>query len=133
MTETPFTILIADRNPHVRDFLKREMAAEGYRIRLAENGRDVLKWSYDPKPLDLLILDPDLPDVDADTLFSRLADRIPALPMVIHTFISDCAVSRDICRTAIFVEKGGNSVESLKQAVACLIAEIKQQEPGAVT
>lgn len=132
MTETPFTILIADRNPHVREFLKREMAAEGYRIRLAENGRDVLKYSYDPEPLNLLILDPDLPDVDADTLLARLANRIPALPMVIHTFLSDCALSRDICRNAIFVEKRGNSIESLKQAVAGLIAEIEQQEHGAI-
>ena len=30
------TILIADRNPHVRSFLQREMGREGYRVRLAE-------------------------------------------------------------------------------------------------
>jgi len=133
MTENPFTILIADRNPHVREFLKREMASEGYRIRLAENGKDVLNYSYGPEPLDLLILDPDLPDVDADTLFARLANRIPALPMVIHTFLSDCSVSRDMCRNAIYIEKRGNSIESLKQAVAGLIADITEPDHGVVS
>lgn len=121
MTETTFTILIADRNPHVREFLKREMAAEGYRIRLAENGKDVLKWSYAPEPLDLLILDPDLPDVDADTLFARLADRIPALPMVIHTFLSDYRVPETHPGDVALVEKRGSSIESLKQIVARLL------------
>ena len=123
MTETTFTILIADRNPHVREFLKREMAAEGYRIRLAENGRDVLKWTYDPEPLDLLILDPDLPDVDANTLFTRLADRIPALPIVIHTFLSDYSVPEINTGDIAFVEKRGSSIETLKQIVERLLIQ----------
>ena len=113
-----FTILIADRNPHVRELLKREMVAEGYRVRLAENGRDVLKWSYDSGPIDLLILDPDLPDIDESTLFARLADRIPTLPMVIHTLLSDYTTSKSISGTVAFVEKSGNSMEKLKQVVA---------------
>ncbi len=116
--EEKFTILIADRNLHVRNLLKREMVAEGYRVRLAENGRDVLKWSYDSIPLDLLILDPDLPDIDESALFAQLADRIPALPMVIHTLLSDYTTPNRISGTAAFVEKSGSSMEKLKQVVA---------------
>jgi len=117
-TKEEFTLLIADRNPHIRELLKREMVAEGYRVRLAENGRDVLKWSYDSDPLDFLILDPDLPDIDESALFARLADRIPALPMVIHTLRSDYTVPKRVSGTVAFVEKGGGSVEKLKQVVA---------------
>jgi DNA-binding NtrC family response regulator len=117
-------ILIADRNLHVRNLLKREMVAEGYGVRLAENGRDVLKWSYDPGPIDLLVLDPDLPDIDECALFSRLADRIPALPMVIHTFLSDYTVPSGISGTVAYVEKGGSSIEGLKQVVAEFQTEV---------
>ena len=113
-----FIILIADRNLHVRNLLKREMVAEGYGVRLAENGRDVLKWSYDSIPLDLLILDPDLPDIDESALFAQLADRIPALPMVIHTLLSDYTTPMRITGTVAFVEKRGSSIERLKQVVA---------------
>ena len=116
--EKKFTILIADRNLHVRNLLKREMVAEGYGVTLAENGRDVLKWSYDSSPLDLLILDPDLPDIDESALFARLADRIPALPIIIHTLRSDYTSPERISGTVAFVEKGGSSVEKLKQVVA---------------
>lgn len=116
-------ILIADRNPHVRELLKREMIAEGYRVRLAENGRDVLKWSYESGPLDLMILDPDLPDIDESDLFARLADRIPALPMVIHTLLSDYNTPKRISGTVAYVEKGGSSIESLKQVVADILTK----------
>jgi len=121
MMEDRFTILIADRNPHVREYLKREMAAEGYSIRLAENGKEVLKWSYDPEPLDLLILDPDLPDADGVALFARLSNRVPALPMVIHTFLSDFTPPATGVGDIAFVEKQGGSIESLKRIVERLL------------
>ena len=123
-----FTILIADRNPHVRELLKREIVAEGYHVRLAENGREVLKWSYDSDPIDLLILDPDLPDIDESALLSHLADRIPALPMVIHTFLSDYTVSSGISRTVTYVEKREGSIENLKQVIADFLNKADRAE-----
>ena len=117
-----YSILIADRNPRVRELLRREIVAEGYHVRLAENGQQVLKWSYDSKPVDLLILDPDLPDIDASVLLSRLADRIPALPMVIHSVLPDYTVPSEISGTVAYVEKGGSSIESLKRIVEGLLA-----------
>jgi CheY-like chemotaxis protein len=109
--------LIADRNPHVRKFLKRELEAEGYRIRLAESGIEVLKWAFHPDRLDLIILDPDLPDTGAGQLMDKLKDRIPPLKVVIHAFLSDYAAPHDTLNADAFIEKGGNSIESLKKAI----------------
>ncbi len=116
-----FTILIADRNPHVREFLKREMATEGYEVRLAENGREVLKLAYQTEAPDLLILDPDMPDTEVVFILKKLQNRIPALPVIIHTFISDYADIEAFFTTAGFVEKKGNSVESLKEMVSNIL------------
>jgi len=110
-------ILIADRNPHVREFLKREMAAEGYEVQLAENGRQVLKLTQNNKPIDLLILDPDLSDADESSLLKTLRDRMPDLPIIIHTFLSDYVDQSSVLIEAIFVEKKATSVERLKQVV----------------
>ena len=41
-----FTILIADRNSHVRMFLLRELMAEGYRVKMAATAENVLKMAY---------------------------------------------------------------------------------------
>jgi DNA-binding NtrC family response regulator len=110
-----FTILIADRNPHVRTFLQREMTAIGYRVRLADNGREVLKWAFQGEPLDLIILDPDFFDTDQTALLKRLQNRIPMLPVVIHSFQSDDAPYLFGSGNMIFVEKREDSVEHLKQ------------------
>ena len=84
-----FTILIADRNSHVRKFLQREMTAAGYRVRLAESAGEVLKCAFRHEPLDLVILDPDLPGAEDTSLLQHLFDRIPALPVVVHSYSAE--------------------------------------------
>ncbi|MDQ1330229.1 MAG: hypothetical protein QG578_492 [Thermodesulfobacteriota bacterium] len=115
--EKKFKILIADRNSNVREFLRREMLAEGYSVELAENGREVLKWAYHREPVDLLILDPDLPDADETLLLKKLRQRISYLPVVFHTFFPDYLVASKIINPTEFVEKGGSSIEKLKKVV----------------
>ena len=116
-----FSILIADRNPHVRRLLERELKADGYQVRVADNGREVLEWAYRLQPLDLIILDLDLPDIDEQTLFGNLQDRIPALPIIIHSFQLEGMKLPVKYRHAVFVEKGENSIEKLKKAVSDIL------------
>jgi len=138
--EKRHTILIADRNSRVRGFIKRELMSEGYDIRLATCGRDVLNWAYRLQPLDLIILDLDLPDIDQQSLFSTLQDRIPLLPIVIHSFYllpivihsfyPDGAKIDVDYEPAVFVEKGGNSIEKLKKVVNDMLSSRKTGKPS---
>lgn len=122
-----FTILIADRNSHVRSFLMRELMAEGHRVKLAASGDNVLKIVFGQDDIDLLVLDPDLPGVDAAAIVKDLADRIPPLPMVLHThrrldettFIPDG-------RWCVVIEKAGDSVEHIKEAVEKLLSSAER-------
>ena len=125
--EKEFKILIADRNQHVREFLKRELMAEGYRVGLAKNVQEVLKKVYHSENLDLLILDPDLPGAEILSLFKKLQDRIPVLPVVVHTYFKDYTNHTDILSEVAFVEKSGSSVESLKK----MVCEILQKHQTA--
>jgi len=121
MGKRVFVILVADRNPHVRDFLKREMVAAGYRVHLAENGKEVIKRVYHSKPLDLLILDPDLPDLEESAVLKKLKNRIPNLPVVLHSYCADFEDCKKLLEKITFVEKGGNSVEHLKQVISDIL------------
>ncbi len=115
--EKEFKILVADRNQNVREFIKRELMAEGYRVGLAKNVQEVLKKVHQPETLDLLILDPDLPGTDKLFLLKELQDRIPALPVVVHSYLTDYTDHTNILSELAFVEKSGSSVEGLKKKV----------------
>jgi len=121
--KTNITLLIADRNPHVRKFLQREMTAAGYRVQLADNAHEVIKWAFSREPLDLVILDPDLPDADESQMLNHLLNRVPALPVVMHTYTPEYRGCSEDMEGLFFVEKKGSSVERLKQVVYDILVE----------
>jgi len=115
--KTTDTILIADRNPHIREFLIRELADSGYHVRSVDNANDLLQVIYSDNRMALLILDPDFPCLDGQELAQKIAARIPQIPVVLH-----CVPGSDDCSTfddvhAVRIEKNGRSVEALKEAI----------------
>lgn len=128
-----YTILIADRNPNVRGLLKREFMALGYHILLAKNGNDVLRTIYAPEPLNLVILDLGLPDENGLRILRRIQDRIPNLPVIVHSFFADYAEFQYDNPLTLFVEKNGDSVEILKKMTFRLLKRMEhhfQQQNG---
>ena len=118
----PVILLIADRNPHVREFLKRELMAEGYQIRLVKSGQELIDDVHNPDTLpDMVILDPDLPDGNDLSLVHHIHLIVPELPIVIHTLQTEMIHQLDAVHPVIFVEKKGSSVDHLKQAVKDLL------------
>ena len=85
-------ILIADRNRHVRDFLRRELSAEGYEVEVARDGREVL---------------------------SRINGDAPP-HLVIHTFLPEYPTNLTLPIAAAFLEKKGDT-DLLKTVVAEVI------------
>jgi DNA-binding NtrC family response regulator len=119
----PVTLLIADRNPHVREFLKREMMAEGYRIQLVKSGQELIEHIHNPDTLpDLVILDPDLPDANDLSLVNRIQQIVPELPVVIHTLQTEMVDQMKDVQSVIVIEKMGSSVDHLKIAVKNILA-----------
>lgn len=112
------TILVADRNPHVREFLKRELAAVGYRVMLAKNGREVLSCLENRQGADLLVLDLDLPYAGDPGILDEIRGRIPTLPVVVHTSLPEYINHPITMNNAAFVEKGGNSIDRLKDVIS---------------
>lgn len=119
-------MLIVDKNPKIRAFLKREMESDGYRVQLAESAGQALRWDQRREPVQLIVLDPDLPDTDACRVLTNMHRRFPSLPVVIHTFASvyrTCRSLPSMPGRAIFIEKNGDSIEVLKQVVTGILKE----------
>ena len=111
-----FTLLIVDRNRNIREFLQRELIADGYRVLLACDGRQVLKIIEIEAP-DLVILDPDIPYADELKLFEQLQNCNLPIPLVIHTLLPDYPSHSFIQKAAGFVEKDGNTINNLKDTI----------------
>jgi len=118
-----FNLLIVDRNPHIRNFLKREFQSEGYTVQLARNSRELVDMIYSSASIDLVIIDPNIPDVSQPNLFKSLEDRVPPLPFVIHSDLIDYLESTSHISKAAFVPKQGSSSETLKDVVWNLLKE----------
>jgi DNA-binding response OmpR family regulator len=115
-----FTILVADRNRHVGELLQRELQAEGYRVRVARDGREVLTLVNVESSPDLLILDLEIPYVGGLAILEQLRHKHPRLPVVIHTLLTEYETHPDISAAAAFLEKGGDT-ERLKAVVRAVL------------
>jgi len=115
---SPGKILIADRNRHVREFLRRELQAEGYQVEVARDGRDVLNILHGHNSPDLLILDLELPYVTELKVLELLHEQLPSLPVVIHSFPPES--ERHLPEAAVFLEKKEDT-DLLKEVVAELL------------
>jgi DNA-binding response OmpR family regulator len=115
-------ILIADRNRHVRDLLRRELTAEGYLVEVARDGREVLDRINNDTPPHLLILDLEIPYLDEPELWARLKDRQPPLPVVIHTFLPEYPTLLTLPIVAAYLEKKGDT-DHLKAVVTEVIGK----------
>ena len=111
-----FTLLIADRNRNIREFLQRELITDGYRVLLACDGRQVVKIIEKEAP-DLLIVDLDIPYADELRVFDRLQDVNQSIPLLVHNLPSGDTTNSFIQRAAGFVEKDGNNITNLKDTI----------------
>lgn len=112
-----FTILLADRNRNIRQFLKRELEGEGYFIKLANNGPEVLKILAADPP-DLLVLDLDMTYLGGLEILSRFQNEIKFVPVVVHTLLTAYENHPIIKKNAAaFIEKNGNNINGLKKKI----------------
>lgn len=115
----PLHILVTDVNHHVRDFLKREFQKEGYTVYLARNGDEARHVMCGSGPLDLIVLDPELPVVSGPPLLRLIRERNPGVQVIVHTY-PEFAGSLEQGEAVHFVEKSAASIGPLKALIGKL-------------
>lgn len=116
------TILVTDTNRHVRDLIRRELESEGYDVRVAKDGRELIAQLSAGSPPDLLILDPDLQDGGGLAVQKRLREGLCSIPVVVHGFLGEVASGAVPIVGTAFVEKTENT-DVLKRVVREVLAQ----------
>jgi DNA-binding NtrC family response regulator len=78
------SILVVDDELLIRDLLYDFFTGQGWSISVAENGQKALEVLND-KPIDLILSDIKMPEMDGLTLASRVRQTHPGLPVVLMT------------------------------------------------
>lgn len=127
----PFAIIIADRNPHIRNLLKREIQDDSHCIELADSGYQLLDLVFNEnKEVDLMVIDPDFPDIDAPDLLMTLQTLEPAPRIVLHAFHSNYIQTACKLPNVTFVEKDGGNIEHLETLIRCILISERQKGKG---
>ncbi len=125
-------VLVADRNPHIRNFVQRELTIDGYRVFTAENAGQLKSWIIRTAKLDVLVMDPNMPGIESREQVRSLLSLRPALPVIIHCHSPDCSTLRGIAGKVAIVEKNGNSVDEVKEQISHLLASRLSLQKGTV-
>jgi CheY-like chemotaxis protein len=75
------TVLIADDESPIRDFVGEVLSAAGYVVQFATDGLDALNQALTQRP-DLVLTDFRMPRLDGLGLVTRLRERDQSLPIV---------------------------------------------------
>jgi CheY-like chemotaxis protein len=114
-----FSILIADKNKNVLDFLSRELSSEGYEVVTAKDGNRLLREIDGENLPDLLVLDVEIPDIQGSAVLEKAQSRNPPLPVIVHTFL--VAEGERTSDGDVYMMKSGN-IDYLKSAIADTLA-----------
>ncbi|MBU4232303.1 MAG: response regulator [Proteobacteria bacterium] len=77
-------ILVADDEMSIRLLYSEELKEEGYEVYQAANGREALDI-VDKIPLDLVILDIKMPEMDGIEALRQIKEKRPDLPVILST------------------------------------------------
>jgi DNA-binding NtrC family response regulator len=110
-------ILLADRNPHICDFITRELIGEGYRVFSVRSFAQLRKLICNFHPFDLLVIDPNFPEAESNSCLESLLDQLDGTPVILHGFAADCPLTLLIRFRENFIEKNGHSITDLKAKI----------------
>ncbi len=82
------TILLVEDDKNQRLLYEQELRQEGYEILAAIDGKDALK-KVQEQPLDLVVMDINLPKMDGIETMGWILSKHKNIPIIIHTAYSD--------------------------------------------
>jgi CheY-like chemotaxis protein len=124
------SVLVADDDADVRELLRVTLAAEGYHVEVAANGRDALDHLRSTPETCMILLDLNMPVMDgAQFRAAQLRDRALAwIPVVILSAIDDGPQKSRELAARSFVPKPIDLevVRRVVQRVGCVRAKPRQ-------
>lgn len=124
-------ILIADSNRHIRQFLCRELMAEGFAVIQAGIHTEIFNCLTQESCPDLLVLDPDIPNIGGAAVMAQLLKMLPRVPVVVYSAYPENGEHPLFRQADAFVEKIANPAFLIK-SIRTVLEQGKSVERPAI-
>jgi len=115
-----YTILVVDDDAEMRSLLAEELEEEGYHVREAKNGLDILS-EIPFISFDALVTDWKLPLRDGLLVLNTVKEMHPSVPAILITAYGDSKIRKRVEKAgAVYLQKPF-SMESLKDLLRTLL------------
>ena len=105
-----FTILVADPNLNVRQFLARELMGSGYHVVSVENYTEIFRRITEGNPPDLIIFDLNIPHTNGFDALQRINRLHPPIPTIIYSYLAEYEKHPEIRKAQAFIQKEDDPV-----------------------
>jgi DNA-binding response OmpR family regulator len=112
-------ILVVDDEENIRELYRDELAEEGYRVEMAENGTQALAKFESFRP-DLVTLDVMMPGMDGIEVLRRIREKDPSVPVLLLTAFGEFKQDFSTWASDAYIVKSAD-VSELKQTVRKLL------------
>jgi DNA-binding response OmpR family regulator len=114
-------ILVVDDEENIRELYRDELAEEGYRVEMAENGTQALAKFESFRP-DLVTLDVMMPGMDGIEVLRRIRAKDPSIPVLLLTAFGEFKQDFTTWASDAYIVKSAD-VSELKQTVRKLLGK----------
>jgi len=121
-------ILVADDEMSIRLLYSEELKEEGYEVYMASNGREALEV-VEKIPLDLVILDIKMPEMDGIEALRQIKEKRPDLPVVLSTAYGEYRQDFATWASDDYLVKSSD-LEDLKAVVRRHLKEQSEERPA---
>ena len=106
MAEAACRVLVVDDTPRIRELLADYLAAEGFEVRTAANGREALEVLDGWRP-DLIVLDLTMPEMDGWSFRSNQLEiaEVAEIPVLVFSASFDQRAQIEALRAAAVLPK----------------------------
>ncbi|MFZ0051089.1 MAG: response regulator [Desulfobaccales bacterium] len=121
-------ILVADDEMSIRLLYSEELKEEGYEVYMASNGREALEM-VEKIPLDLVILDIKMPEMDGIEALRQIKEKWPDLPVILSTAYGEYRQDFATWASDEYLVKSSD-LDELKEVVRRHLKEPSEERPS---
>ncbi len=123
MHSSEIRILIVERNPRIRDFLRREFSKRSFLVEGAASGGELVTKLNSREQVHLVILDVNTSDGHGRDLLQLIVTSFSDIPIILHTYLEDLSEDPSLQQVTAMVEKSGNP-EDLTRVVTLVLESL---------